>query len=180
MLTLMTRAKLYSSAKRVRLLALDVDGVLTDRRMIVGSDGQQIKSFDVRDGFGLVLARRAGLKTAFITSEKSPAVAHRAKQLKIDWIAQAARSKRDSFRECLAHFRLQPSAVCYMGDDLLDLPVLTRVGLSATVADAHPDVIKRVDYVASLRAGRGAVRELVEFILKAQGLWARILKEYLT
>ena len=176
----MTRAKLVNQIKRIRLLALDVDGVLTDGRMIYGSDGMPVKAFDVRDGFGLVLAKQAGLKTAFITAEESRAVVLRAEQLKIDWVAQRARDKFKALQECLAHFRLKAESVCYVGDDLLDLPVLKRVGFSATVADGHPEIKRRVHYVIPLPGGRGAVRHLVEFILQAQGLWPEIVRRYVS
>ncbi len=175
----MTRLQMTARARKIQLLALDVDGVLTDRRIILGSDGTHVKSFDVRDGFGLVLARQAGLKIAIITAEKSHVVTLRAQQLKIDWVAQAARDKAKAFRQLLTHFKLDPKAVAYIGDDLLDLPVLTRVGFSATVADAAPEVKRRVHYVAALPSGRGAVREVVELILRAQGHWPRIMKRFL-
>ena len=166
-------------ARRVRLLILDVDGVLTDRRIIVASDGNQIKAFDVRDGFGLVLARQAGLKTAIITAERSSVVARRAQQLKVDWVAQFARDKAKAFKRCLAHFGIPAVAASFIGDDLLDLPVLTQVGLSATVADGTAELKKRVHYVTAAPGGRGAVRELVELILQAQGKWRGIVQRYL-
>lgn len=175
----MTRRELTRRAKGVKLLALDVDGVLTDRRIILGSDGNQVKSFDVRDGFGLVLARQAGLKTAIITAERTQAVTLRAQQLKVDWVAQGARDKAKAFGECLKHFKLRPSQVSYMGDDLLDLPVLRKVGFSATVADSMQELKKHVHYVTECPGGRGAVREVVELILRAQGHWQEILKRYL-
>ncbi len=174
-----TRSQIAARARRIQLLALDVDGVLTDRRIVLGSDGHHVKSFDVRDGFGLVLAREAGLRIAIITAEESNVVTLRARQLKIDWVAQAARDKAKAFQQLLVHFRLNPQAIGYIGDDLLDLPVLRRVGFSATVADAAPEVKRRVHYVAALPGGRGAVREIVEFILQSQGHWPRIMKRFL-
>ncbi len=166
-------------ARKVRLLILDVDGVLTDGRMVLGSDGVQTKFFDVRDGFGLVLARDAGLKTAIITAERSRVVGFRARRLKVDWVAQFAREKESVLQRCLAHFRLPASAAGYVGDDLLDLPVLTRVGFSAAPSDADPVVKRHVRYVTRLEGGRGAVREVVELILKAQGKWDSVLRRYL-
>ena len=167
-------------AKKIKLLILDVDGVLTDRRIILGADGNQIKAFDVQDGFGLVLAKKAGLKVAIITAERSNVVTHRARQLKVDWVAQFARDKAKVFERCLAHFRLQPEEVCFVGDDLLDLPVLSQVGLAATVSDARPEVKRNVHFVTKVSGGRGAVREVIEFILKAQGQWKRIVRGYLS
>ncbi len=175
----MNRAKLYACAKKVRLLVMDVDGVLTDGRMIFGGRGVQVKEFDVRDGFGIVLARRAGLKTAFLTAEKSRAVSLRAKKLEIDWVAQDVRDKAGALQKCLDHFDMKPREVCYIGDDLTDLPVLRRIGFSATVADGHAELKRRVDYVSPNPGGRGAVRDLIELILRAQGRWPGILRRYL-
>ncbi len=163
----------------MKLLILDVDGILTDRRIILGSDGIQYKAFDVQDGFGLVLARKAGLKIAIITAEKSQVVTRRARQLKVNWIAQFARDKAKAFARCLAHFKIPASQVAYVGDDLLDLPILIRVGLAATASNACPEVKRRVHYVTRASGGRGAVREVVEMILRAQGHWARLVKGYL-
>ncbi len=164
----------------MKLLIVDVDNILTDGRIILDSLGRPVKSFDVQDGFGLVLARKAGLKLAIITAEKSNVVKVRAKQLKITWVAQRALDKLSAYRDCLAHFKVPPSAVCYIGDDLLDLPVLTRVGFSATIPGARPEVKTRVHFVTRAHGGRGAVRELVEFILKAQGRWEGIVRGYLS
>lgn len=175
----MKRSEIQNRARRVELLILDVDGVLTDRRIILGSDGHHVKAFDVRDGFGLVLARQAGLKTAIITAEESSVVTFRAKQLRFDWVAQAARDKAKALKECCAHFKITPRAIAYVGDDLLDLPVLTKVGFSATVADGAEDVKRRVHYVAQLPGGRGAVREIIELILKAQRRWAGVVERFL-
>lgn len=166
-------------ARKVKLLVLDVDGVLTDGRIIVGSDGVQVKSFDVRDGFGLVLARKAGVKTALITAERSKTVTYRASQLRIDWVAQFARDKAKAFGRCCQHFKIRPEGICYMGDDLLDLPVLRQVGLSVSVPEAPPEVKRHVDYVTKAPGGRGAVREVIELILQAQGHWAKIVQGYL-
>jgi len=176
----MRHSEILDRARRVRLLILDVDGVLTDRRIILGSDGNQVKAFDVQDGFGLVLARKAGLKIAIITAERSNVVTRRARQLKLDWVAQSARDKSKAFARCLTHFRLDPQEVCFIGDDLLDLPVLGQVGFSAAVADARPEVKRKAHFVTKTRGGRGAVRELIEFILKAQGHWGRIVQRYLS
>jgi 3-deoxy-D-manno-octulosonate 8-phosphate phosphatase (KDO 8-P phosphatase) len=163
----------------VKLLILDVDGVLTDGRIVLDDRGGQTKFFDVRDGFGLVLARQAGLKTAIITAERSPVVTYRARRLQMDWVAQFARDKDAALQRCLKHFRLGPEAAAYVGDDFLDLPVLTQVGFSAAPADGHEEVKRHVHYVARLGGGRGAVREVIEVLLKAQGRWSPILQRYL-
>ncbi|PIQ81814.1 MAG: hypothetical protein COV76_06875 [Candidatus Omnitrophica bacterium CG11_big_fil_rev_8_21_14_0_20_64_10] len=176
----MTRQALTRRAKKIRVIALDVDGVMTDGRIIVDGHGFQIKPFDVYDGFGIVMARHMGLKVAIITAEKSEAVARRAKRLKIDWVAQGALDKRGAFQRCLKHFRVSPDRVAYIGDELLDLPVLKQVGLAASVPNGRPEVFRHVHFVTRAPGGRGAVRELIELILKAQGHWKKILKHYLT
>lgn len=174
-----TPLEVLERAQKVRLLILDVDGVLTDGRIVISSNGVETKAFDVRDGFGLVLARGAGLKIALITAERSSVIPHRAKQLKIDWVAQFARDKAKAFRRALSHFKVRPEAVAYVGDDLLDLPVLIQVGFSATVRDASEEVKRRVHYITKAPGGRGAVREVVELILRVQGRWEAIVKGYL-
>ncbi|MBI3615269.1 MAG: HAD-IIIA family hydrolase [Candidatus Omnitrophica bacterium] len=174
-----SKSQLRARAKKVQLLILDVDGVLTDRRIIVTSNGTQTKSFDVQDGFGLVMARKAGVRTAIITAGRSAVVTLRAQQLKVDWVAQFAQDKAKAFEDCLRHFRISPSAAGYVGDDLPDLPVLKRVGFSATVADGRPEVKPHVHYVTKAAGGRGAVREVVELILHAQGHWPQVVRRYL-
>ena len=139
-----------------------------------------MKAFHVRDGFGLVLAREAGLKRAFLTAEKTPAVAVRAKQLKIDWVAQGAKDKLAAFRRCLASFHFSPAQVCYVGDDLLDVPILARVGLGVTVPEAPIEVRQRAHHVTHAAGGHGAVREVVELLLRAQGLWNSMVEKYLS
>ncbi len=172
------RSELLARAQKIQLLLLDVDGILTDGRIVVDSNGAQLKAFYVRDGFGIVLARQAGLKIGFLTAEQSETVAFRARQLKIDWIAQGAMDKAKAFRECLSHFRLTADEVSFIGDDLLDLPVLLQVGLSATVPDAPDHVVKHVHYVTKKLGGKGAVRELIELILGSQGRWEAVVKRF--
>lgn len=152
--------------------------MLTDGRIVLSSDGGQSKFFDVRDGFGLVLARQAGLKTAIITAERSRVVTFRARRLKVDWVAQFARDKGKALGRCLAHFKIPARQAAYIGDDLLDLPVLMQVGFPVAVANADPEVKRRAGYVTRLPGGRGAVRETIELILKAQGRWRKILGRY--
>lgn len=165
-------------AKRIRLLALDVDGVLTDGRIVLDDAVGHYKNFDVHDGFGLVLWWKAGLTSAIITAERSQVVTRRAKQMKIGWVAQYARDKRKAYERLRTHARLPDSAICFIGDDLLDLPVLTRVGLAVATANAVPEVRRAADYVTHKPGGRGAVREVVELILKAQGRWAPLVQGF--
>lgn len=166
-------------AGRIRLLIIDIDGVMTDGRMIVDSNGTETKLFDVKDGLGLVFARQAGLKTAIITAERSSVVSSRARRLKIGWVAQGAKDKSEALDRCLKFFRMTEAEAAYIGDDLLDGPVLARVGLSAAVADARPEIRNCVHVVTRACGGHGAVREFAELILRAQGKWAPIVKRYL-
>lgn len=174
------RYSVAQRARRVKLLVFDVDGVLSDGQMIVGDDGVQVKSFDVRDGFALVWARRCGLRTAIITAERSATVTHRAKRLGIEWVAQFARDKAKAFKECCGHFGVPTDQICYVGDDLPDLPVLRRVGLAVAVPDAPSEVKAHAHYITKKAGGRGAAREVVELILRAQGRWEAVVREYLT
>jgi 3-deoxy-D-manno-octulosonate 8-phosphate phosphatase (KDO 8-P phosphatase) len=165
-------------AARLRLLLFDVDGVLTDGSILLHSDGTESKQFHIRDGAGLVWAQRAGLLTGLISARTSPATAHRAVQLAIRIVVQGAGSKLKAYEQILAEQGLADDQVAFMGDDLLDLPVLARAGVSAAPADAAADVRARVDWVSTAAGGRGAVREFVEFVLRAQGSWERIVTEY--
>ncbi len=166
-------------AARIRLLALDVDGVLTDGRIVLDDTAGHSKNFDVHDGFGLVLWAKAGLTSAIITAERSQIVARRARQLRIAWVAQYARDKRKAYDRLRRHFRLPDEAICFIGDDLLDLPVLTRVGLAIATANAVPEVRQAAHYVTRKPGGRGAVREAIERILKTQRRWAPLIRNYL-
>ena len=163
----------------VKLLILDVDGVMTDGSIVFDSDGCETKSFNVRDGHGIKLFMRAGLKVALITARSSEVVSRRAAELGIDIVHQGATDKLSAFSEILKELSLEPNETAYMGDDIIDLPVLTRVGFSVTVADACVEVIERVDYITGSKGGRGAVREAVEVILKAQSKWEGALEPYL-
>ena len=165
-------------AKKIQMLLLDVDGVLTDGTF-ERHGSEEVKRFHSRDGIGLVLARKAGLKVGLISGRKSTAVTHRAKELKLDFVRLGAGDKLAALQEALGQEGLSQEEVAFMGDDLPDLPVLSRVGLSATVADAHPEVRARVDLVTRARGGSGAVRELVDQILTAKGMLENLVQEYL-
>jgi 3-deoxy-D-manno-octulosonate 8-phosphate phosphatase (KDO 8-P phosphatase) len=166
-------------ALRIRLMLFDVDGVLTDGRILVHADGSESKQFSIRDGTGLVWAERAGLATGLLSARHSPATAVRAAQLGIRLVRQQTGDKLEAFRQILREQGLAEDQVAFMGDDLLDLPVLARVGLSAAPADAVEEVRSRVDWVSSWEGGRGAARELVELVLRAQGRWDALVREYL-
>jgi len=170
---------LHSKAARVRLVLFDVDGVLTDGKILLHGDGTESKMFDIKDGTGLVWARRAGLTVGLLSARSSAATDQRASQLGITLVRQGVTSKLDAYREILTDLNLGDDAVAYMGDDVLDLPVLVRVGLSAAPADAVDDVRSRVDWISRARGGDGAARELVELILRAQGAWTAMVDDYL-
>ena len=162
----------------IKLLLLDVDGVLTDGRIIYDNQGNELKAFDVKDGHGLKLLQRAGIKVGIITGRSSAVVAHRAKELGIEILYQGALNKLGPYQEILAEQGLSDEQVAYVGDDVVDLPILRRVGFSATVADAVPEVPPRVDYVTTRPGGRGAVREICDLILRANGSWQELTERY--
>jgi 3-deoxy-D-manno-octulosonate 8-phosphate phosphatase (KDO 8-P phosphatase) len=165
-------------AARVRLVIMDCDGVLTDGRAIYISSGDEALAFNVKDGTGIKYLQRAGLKTAILSGRDVEAVRARAQTLGIKEVVQGAKVKIDAYEQILAHAGLADEAVAYIGDDLPDLPVMRRVGLAAAVADAVPEVTAAAHLVTERRGGDGAVRELAEFILKAQGKWEEILRRY--
>jgi len=162
----------------VRMIAFDVDGVLTDGSLIYGDDGQEYKAFNSRDGHGIKMLRASGVETAIITGRSSQVVLLRARNLGIAHLFQGADDKLGAFEKLLASMNLAPEQIAYMGDDLVDLPVLRRCGLAISVPDA-PDAVKaRCHYVTHTGAGRGAAREACELILRAQGTWAAQLALY--
>jgi len=165
-------------AKRIKFLILDVDGVLTDGKIIYDSQGREMKFFNVLDGLGLVLLRRAGIKSAIITAKASKVVKRRAKDMQIFKVYQNMSKKDEAYKEILRRSRLNDKEVCFIGDELIDLPVLRRVGLSVAVANAVPEVKKAADYITKRPGGSGAVREVIEIILKSQRKWKKILDTY--
>ena len=168
-----------AKASRIRLLLFDVDGVLTTGEVVMHADGSESKGFHIRDGAGIVWAQRAGLTVGFLSARSSGATSHRAAQLAIRIVEQGVRSKLATYEQIVRDARVEDAEVAYMGDDLLDLQVLGRVGLSAAPADAAPEVRERVDWVSSCGGGRGAARELVELILRAQQRWDDVLRQHL-
>jgi 3-deoxy-D-manno-octulosonate 8-phosphate phosphatase (KDO 8-P phosphatase) len=170
---------LARKAAGIQLILFDVDGVLTDGRILLHGDGSESKQFSIRDGTGIVWAQRAGIATGILSARRSAATTARAAQLGIRIVRQQAGEKLEMFRELLEEEHLAEHQVAFMGDDLLDLPVLCRVGLSAAPSDAAPDVLSRVDWVSGRRGGNGAARELVELLLRAQGRWDDLLRGYL-
>jgi 3-deoxy-D-manno-octulosonate 8-phosphate phosphatase (KDO 8-P phosphatase) len=166
---------LRAKARAVELLVLDVDGVLTDGGLYYGTDGEALKRFDVKDGHSLVLAHHVGLKVAVLTARRSRIVERRARDLLLSPVFQGIKDKREGMKALLAQTEVEAAHAGFVGDDLNDLPAMEEVAFSACPADAAPEVRSAVHYVAAAPGGRGAVREIVELLLKAQGLWGKAL-----
>lgn len=158
-------------ARALEWILLDVDGVLTDGRLFYGPDGEHWKVFDVRDGAGIKIAQRTGLKVGILTGRFCEALRVRAHELRLDAVFMDRPEKASAFAELLATYNTTAEKVAYMGDDLLDLPVIVRCGLSFAPSDAVPEVRERVHRVLQHRGGRGAVREMCEIVVRARGDW---------
>ena len=171
--------EVHARARRVRLLLLDVDGVLTDGTINVDSVGGESKLFFIRDGLSLVWARREGIEVGLLSGRPSQATTRRAAELGIRIVVQGGTDKRGGYAEILASNGFTDEDVAYMGDDLVDLPVLGKVGLATAPADAIAEVRSRVHWVSPSAAGRGAVRELVQLVFEAQGRWSGLVDSYL-
>ena len=163
----------------IQLLALDVDGVLTDGTLVINADGSESKFFNSLDGHGIRMWRRAGLKVAFLSGRQSAPTKHRAEQLEIDYCLQDCHDKLPAIENLLGQIGLSASQVAYIGDDLPDLPVIRRAGLGVAVANAPDEVKQFADYVTARNGGSGAVREVIEYILKNTGKWQELVKRYL-
>jgi 3-deoxy-D-manno-octulosonate 8-phosphate phosphatase (KDO 8-P phosphatase) len=166
-------------AANVRLMIFDVDGVLTDGSLHFGADGEVLKTFNVLDGHGIKLLQQSGVATAIISARQSPIVLRRATDLGIVHVLQGIHDKRSAFEQLLVKTNIAADACGFIGDDVIDLPVLSRVGFAASVPGAHPEVRARVHYVTQVGGGRGAARELCDFILRAQGNYEAALAPYL-
>lgn len=162
--------------EKIKLLIMDVDGVLTDGGIILGNDSQEFKRFDVQDGFGLVLARMEGIKTAVITGKQSDIVLKRMSDLKIDYVYQNIKDKLAVLNEIKEALGISNESICVVGDDLIDIPMMGKAGVAVAVANARTEVKKAACYVTRAKGGYGAVREVIETILKAQNKWQDILK----
>jgi len=165
-------------AQKVKLLILDVDGVLTDGRIIYGDAGDELKCFDVQDGFGIYLLSKVGIKTVIITAKKSPVVRRRAKDSHVAKVYQNASDKWKVYEKVKRRFRVKDEQVCFIGDDLLDLPVLVRAGFSVGVPNAVEEVRSRSHYVTQRSGGRGAVREVIDLILRSQEKYEPLISHY--
>jgi 3-deoxy-D-manno-octulosonate 8-phosphate phosphatase (KDO 8-P phosphatase) len=165
-------------ARTIRFLVMDVDGVLTDGAIVCGPDGREWKTFHVHDGFAITAGQRAGLRMALISGRTSEAVARRAAELGLAEVHQGSRDKVATYDGLLRRHGLTDSAAAFVGDDLVDLPLLRRVGLAVAVADAAPEVRAAAHYVTAAPGGRGAVREVIRLILEAQGRWGEVLHRF--
>ena len=168
----------WERARAVQGLVLDVDGVLSDGQVYFDRRGEAMRSFSVRDGLGVALLQRMGLRVAIVSGRSSPTVQHRADELGIDPVLLGRTEKAQALDEVLAAWRMAPEEVAAMGDDLLDWPLLRRVGVSLAPGDAHALLRDRVDVVCEAVGGRGAVREACELLLRARGLWDEVLAHY--
>lgn len=168
---MMLPADLRARAERIKLLILDVDGVLTDGRIYVDSERENLKAFHVQDGLGMKLLQQAGIELAIITGKESAMVSVRMATLGVKHVAQNQPNKIAAFERLLTKLNLDPSAVAYVGDDLPDLALLTRVGLAVAVANAQPCAKKIAHYQTQAKGGKGAVREVCDLLLQAQGKW---------
>jgi YrbI family 3-deoxy-D-manno-octulosonate 8-phosphate phosphatase len=157
---------------------MDVDGVLTDGRIAFTEGTAETKTFDVKDGIGLSIARRMGLRTGVISGRGGAAVVRRAEELGLHEVHLRVRDKLQAYDRIVRRLKLHDAQVCYIGDDLTDLSVLRRVGMPIAVADARPEVLRRALFVTHDPGGRGAVREVIDAILKAQGKWGEVLEWY--
>ena len=174
----LSEKKLLEIAKKIKLLILDVDGVLTDGSIIIDNKGNELKSFHVRDGHGIKMLLKKGIHVAIITGRYSKVVEKRAQELSIRDVFQKSHDKRGPYRQLVQKYSLDDSEIAYAGDDIVDMPLFTLCGLPVAVADAHETVKAIAKMITREKGGRGAVRELCDFILKAKGLWKDIMDEY--
>jgi len=165
-------------ARRIKLLLMDCDGVLTDGRLWLTSDGDEQKAFHARDGQGISLLHRAGLRTGIITGRTSSAVDRRAQDLKMSYVRQYAKDKIKALDEILADAGVARDECAYIGDDVADIPVMRRVGFAVAVSDAVEETKQAAHYLTQLKGGQGAVREVCDLVLKAQGRWDELMERF--
>ena len=170
---------ILEKAARIRLVLFDVDGVLTDGSLYLGDDGQEYKAFHSRDGHGMAMLKEAGVDIGIITGRTSQVVVHRMASLGIEHVYQGQRDKLPAFEALLAKLGISSDEVAFVGDDVVDLPILTRVGLAIAVADAHPLVVRHAHWRTPNPGGRGAARDVCELILEARDQLDALLRRYL-
>jgi 3-deoxy-D-manno-octulosonate 8-phosphate phosphatase (KDO 8-P phosphatase) len=174
----MSGSSVKERAARIKLLLMDCDGVLTDGRIWILEDGEDQKAFHTRDGLGLDIWHRSGLKSGIISGRRSSAVERRARALGMSFIHLGLHNKVKAFEESLSDAGVAADQVAYIGDDLNDVPLMSRSGLAVAVGDGSDEAIAQAHYVTKTRGGSGAVREVIELILKAQGRWSELIAEY--
>jgi 3-deoxy-D-manno-octulosonate 8-phosphate phosphatase (KDO 8-P phosphatase) len=174
----MENTQLIERAKHIAMIVFDVDGVLTGGEIIFGQAGEVMKMFHAQDGLGIAAAHKQGIKTAIITGRQSDIVRLRSEELKITHVYQGVANKLEGLEGLLRKYQLDVRQVAYVGDDLNDLPILLQAGLACAVANAVPEVKSSAHYVAQKKGGQGAVREIIEMILKAQGKWENVVELY--
>jgi len=178
MLNTEVKEELKEKARKIKLLLLDVDGVLTDGRIIYDSRGRDSKFFDVHDGLGVYILRKAGIKTVLITAKGSRAIIPRARDMRVEELFADVSPKTAALEKILKKYKVGIEEVCFVGDDLVDLGLMKRVGFSVAVFNAAPEIKQSASYITIRQGGRGAVREVAELILKSQGKWEEIINSY--
>ena len=170
--------EIIEKAKRVKVFIVDIDGVMTDGRIVYSGYGDELRFFDVQDGFGITLLNRAGIKTVIVTAGKSKIIRHRARDLKVSKTYHGFMDKVDAFNDLLELFKVTPEEVCFIGDDLIDIPILKRAGFAVAVSNAVDEVKELAHHITANKGGRGAVREICDLILKSQGKWDLVTSKY--
>jgi 3-deoxy-D-manno-octulosonate 8-phosphate phosphatase (KDO 8-P phosphatase) len=173
-----SKKELTEIAKRIKLLIFDVDGVLTDGSIMLDNTGNEYKSFHVRDGYGIKMLLHAGVRVAIVTGRKSEVVERRARELGVTEVYQNCHNKILIYKKLIKKYSLSNKEIAYMGDDIVDAPIMARAGFPITVADADKEIKKYALMTTKNRGGKGAAREVTDFIIKAKGLWKRIFDEY--
>jgi len=174
----MINQDIIERAKKIKLLILDIDGVMTDGRIVYSIYGDELKFFDVQDGLGITLLNKVGIRSAIITAKKSRIVKARARDMKIAYVYQGYMDKARAFDKILKKSRLKAEDICFIGDDLIDVPVIKRAGFAVAVSNAMEEVKHSAHYVTTKMGGRGAVREICDLILKSQGKWDLATSKY--
>lgn len=174
----MNKYDLTEKCRKIKAFIFDIDGVLSDGKVIYDSNIAETKNFNIKDGWAIVLLKKYGFTTGIITGRNSTIVSHRAHELKVDYLVQGKLEKLAYYEEFKTKFALSDDEVAYIGDDLIDLPILIRCGLSGAPADAVSEVRERADFISFHNGGNGAAREFIELVLKAQDKWQSIVEHY--
>ena len=172
------KPEVLDRAKKITLLMMDADGVLTDGRILYGNYGDELQSFDVKDGMGMWLWHQAGMQSVILSGRRSPMVNRRSKETQVNRVYQGVKDKKKVYLAILKEMGKLEEEVCYIGDDLLDLAVFQRVGLAVAVADAVPEARSQAHYITERSGGKGAVREVVDLLLRAAGRWEKVTQQF--